>query len=111
MTEMSIRDNLTINLYTKSSVKHTLFVNVRFVPFHDGLFYWNKKKEDHFQSSFSIPIFYNGIFPCFLGGLVFRLFCVISNACISLKRVWRGKITSSIYPCSAALYGLANVSR
>ena len=49
MTEMSIRDNLTINLYTKSSVKHTLIVNVRYVPFRDGLFYWNKKKRTIFS--------------------------------------------------------------
>ena len=45
---------------------------------------------------------YNGMLPCFLCGLVLSLLWVISRAWISLKRVWRGRMISSIYPFSAA---------
>src|SRR5437764_1081718 len=46
---------------------------------------------------------YNGIFECFLGGFVSRLFLSISSAVISLGRVYLGSIISSIYPRAAAI--------
>ncbi len=39
---------------------------------------------------------YNGMFPCFFGGFVSRLFCNISSAAISFGRVSCGSITSSM---------------
>src|SRR5512141_2875627 len=54
---------------------------------------------------------YNGMQPCFLGGLLSRLLDSISSALINRGRVSRGSITSSIYPREAATYGLANLVR
>ena len=39
---------------------------------------------------------HNGMFPCFLGGLVSRLLPIAASARISLARVSRGRITSSM---------------
>ena len=44
---------------------------------------------------------YSGMLPCFLGGLLWFLLRHISKARISLRRVSRGIITSSISPRSA----------
>ena len=55
-------------------------------------------------------IIYNGMLPCFLGGLRSRLVSSAPSAAISLARVCRGKMTSSMKPRSAATYGLANFS-
>jgi hypothetical protein len=52
---------------------------------------------------------YSGMFPCFLGGLESRLFSKESKASIIRRRVSRGSSTSSTYPSSAALYGVANL--
>src|SRR5262245_2284388 len=54
---------------------------------------------------------HRGRLPCFLGGLLSRL--VLSNSSLSQRRarVSRGSITSSMYPCSAATYGVASMSR
>jgi hypothetical protein len=49
------------------------------------------------------------MFPCFFGKLA-TLFSSILNALISFFRVSSGKITSSINPLSAALYGFAKIS-
>ena len=48
---------------------------------------------------------YSGMFPCFLGGFLARLFSSMSSAWISLRRVSRGRMTASRYPRSAAMYG------
>ena len=42
-----------------------------------------------------VPRTYNGIFPCFLGGLVARLSCSISSASMRRGRVSCGSMTSS----------------
>jgi hypothetical protein len=55
--------------------------------------------------------FHNGMFPCFLGGLVSFLLLSISKARIRRGRVLFGSITSSTYPRAAATNGLANISR
>jgi hypothetical protein len=47
-------------------------------------------------------ISYSGIFPCFLGGLVSRLFSSSDKARMSFGRVSEGSITSSMKPRSAA---------
>src|SRR5262249_18283533 len=54
---------------------------------------------------------HSGMFPWFLGGFWSRLVARISSAWISFRRVSRGSMTSSMYPRSAAEYGLANFSR
>lgn len=53
--------------------------------------------NDGLSSAFNIPEYsemkedyYNGMFPCFLGGLDSVLFCVISSAPISFDRVILG---------------------
>ena len=51
------------------------------------------------------------MFPCFFGGFLSRLVSRPASAAISLARVWRGRITSSMKPRAAATYGLANFSR
>lgn len=53
---------------------------------------------------------YNGIFPCFFLGRFTTLFSSILYPLISLLRVSSGVTTSSIYPFSAARYGLAKRS-
>jgi len=49
--------------------------------------------------------------PCFFGGFRSRLVSSAASAEISLRRVIRGGITSSMNPRAAATYGLANFSR
>jgi hypothetical protein len=46
--------------------------------------------------------FHSGIFPCFFGGFLSRLFSSISSAWISFLRVSRGWMTASTKPRSAA---------
>ena len=45
--------------------------------------------------------------PCFLRGIHSFLLASIRSARTSFARVWRGSITSSIQPFSAARYGFA----
>ncbi len=45
----------------------------------------------------------SGMFPCFFAGFLSRLPSSISRAEISRRRVSRGAITASTYPCSAAM--------
>lgn len=45
---------------------------------------------------------YSGIFPCFLGGFLSRFVLVISRPAMIRRRVWRGSMTSSMKPRSAA---------
>jgi len=47
-------------------------------------------------------VHHNGIFPCFFGGLVSRLFSRSASARMSFGLVWAGSITSSMKPRSAA---------
>src|SRR3954447_7846784 len=54
---------------------------------------------------------YSGMLPCFFGGFLSRLFSRFFNAVISLRRVSRGRMTSSTKPRDAAMYGFANFSR
>ena len=49
-----------------------------------------------------ITILYNGMFECFLGGLVSFFVASICNALITLNLVFLGSITSSMYPYFAA---------
>src|SRR3989442_6353619 len=51
---------------------------------------------------------YKGMFPCFLGGLASLFVLKRSKYLIRTSRVSLGLITSSMYPCSAAMYGFAN---
>lgn len=53
---------------------------------------------------------YSGMLPCFFGGLLWFLLRHISRAHISLRRVSRGMMTSSMSPRSAVRYGLENSS-
>lgn len=53
---------------------------------------------------------HSGMLPCFLGGLLWFLLRHISRAHISLRRVSRGMMTSSMSPRSAVRYGLENSS-
>src|SRR5690606_9129364 len=53
----------------------------------------------------------SGMLPCFLGGFWSRFVASISSERMILARVSSGRITSSMYPSSAALKGLANFSR
>jgi hypothetical protein len=46
---------------------------------------------------------YNGMFPCFFGGFLSRLFRSIANVVMSFGRVDRGSMISSMYPRSAAM--------
>ena len=45
---------------------------------------------------------HNGMFPCFLGGSVWRLLASTRSALVTWMRVWDGGITASTYPRSAA---------
>ena len=54
---------------------------------------------------------HSGIFPCFLGGFLSRLFSSAASAVINLSRVSLGSITASMKPRFAAMYGFANLSR
>jgi hypothetical protein len=54
---------------------------------------------------------YSGIFPCFFGGFLSRLFSSMASAWISFFRVSRGWMMASTNPRSAATYGLAKRSR
>src|SRR5688500_8842705 len=54
---------------------------------------------------------HRGMLPCFLGGLRSRLVSNAASAALTLARVSRGWMTSSMNPRSAATYGLANFSR
>ena len=46
---------------------------------------------------------HSGMFPCFFGGFLSRFVSSAESARISLARVWRGRITSSMKPRSAAM--------
>src|SRR5690625_7071509 len=54
---------------------------------------------------------YRGILPCFFRGFVTTLFSSIRRPRLILILVSSGVITSSMYPRSAATYGLANFLR
>src|SRR5207248_7435528 len=58
-----------------------------------------------------LPDLQSGIFPCFFGGFLSRLFSRLRSAVISLRRVSRGWMTSSMNPRPAAIYGFANFAR
>src|SRR5699024_5649423 len=53
---------------------------------------------------------HSGMFPCFLVGSVSRLVRSARSACATSRRVSAGRITPSIQPRSAAVYGAANCS-
>src|SRR4026208_554076 len=63
------------------------------------------------HSLYYIMLNYKFMFPCFFHGLDSFLFAIASRARIIIGRVSRGSITRSITPFSAAIYGLANLSR
>lgn len=44
----------------------------------------------------SCPVYYNGIFPCFFGGLLSRLVASMFSARMIRGRVWAGSMMSSI---------------
>ncbi len=54
---------------------------------------------------------YSGMFPCFLGGFLSRLLPQLASAAMSLARVMRGWMISSMKPRDAAMNGLASFSR
>src|SRR5206468_5032394 len=61
-------------------------------------------RQNFLHSAFNIlHSRYSGIFPCFFGGFLSRLFLDMANAVISFRRVKRGSMISSIYPRSAAM--------
>lgn len=53
---------------------------------------------------------HSGMFPCFLGGSVWRLLRSARSARTTFIRVFDGEITVSMYPRSAATYGFASSS-
>ena len=63
------------------------------------------------MTEYGTVFYYNGMFPCFLRGLLTTLFSSILNALINLARVSAGSMTSSINPRSAARYGFAKIQR
>ena len=76
--EQAVRNQFAAKLQNKTQITITIY------------FYFKKNPPlPHGKRRFAIHtsnnnFFYNGIMPCFFGGLLWLLFLAISNACMSL---------------------------
>jgi len=83
------RDRLTAKLWSFLSDVSMVRLFVRFL-------HAERERDAFLCVRSALLFFYNGIFPCFLGGLVSRLLAVISRARMSFGRVSFGSIISSM---------------
>jgi hypothetical protein len=100
-------DNEVLVDASKHYLKTGDFVNIKITDATNLIYTVNHNYKKSADADFFI---YKGIFPCFRLGVDTSLFSNIANAFINFLRVSFGKITSSIKPLCAAVYGLANKS-
>ena len=96
-----VLSDLCVKLFLATEETDTLREKI-FVA-QQGPKYWRHTEIPICNRQSKIGNHYSGMFPCFLGGLVSRLFSSMRKAVISLGRVSQGWMTSSTQPRSAAM--------